>query len=123
MSKYFPLAAILLAGLAHGADPTPDEIRQLQLKLMVETKIIAVPELKGPASEYRSDGDPNTLELVFLSNKKDGPSRVSDDGEVIFLYKASAGKQQELIRQAFEIRAVRRLKARPNSSLAVDISQ
>ena len=115
--------AILLAGLAHAADPTPDEIRQLQRKLIIETKIITVPELKGPASEYRSDGDPNTLELVFLSNKKDGPSRVSDDGEVIFLYKASARKQQELISQAFEIRAVRRLKARPNSSLAVDISQ
>ena len=123
MSKYFPLAAILLAGLAHAADPTPDEIRQLQRKLIIETKIITVPELKGPASEYRSDGDPNTLELVFLSNKKDGPSRVSDDGEVIFLYKASARKQQELISQAFKIRAVRRLKGRPNSSLAVDISQ
>jgi hypothetical protein len=41
----------------------------------------------------------------MLDKKKDGPSRVSDDGEVIFLYKASDKKQQDLITQAFAIRA------------------
>lgn len=110
MSKYLPLTAILLFALAHAADPTADELRQFQVRLMVETKIIAVAELKGRASEYKSDGDPNTLEIVFLKSKQDGPSRVSDDGEVIFLYKASEKEQQKLIEQAFEIRALRRLK-------------
>ena len=110
MFKYLLLSALLLAALAHAADPTAEELRQLQVKLMVETQVVAVPELKGPASEYKSDGDPNTLEIVFLKNKQDGPSRVSDDGEVIFLYKASEKEQQKLIEQAFKIRALRRLK-------------
>jgi hypothetical protein len=110
MSKYLPLFALLFAALAHAADPTAEEVRQLQIKLMIETQVVAVPEIKGPASEYKSDGDPNTLELVFLESKQDGPSRVSDDGEVIFLYKASQKEQQKLIEQAFKIRALRRLK-------------
>ena len=36
-------------------------------------------------------------------------SRVSDDGEVIYLYKPSDKEQQGLINKAFEIRARRRL--------------
>jgi hypothetical protein len=110
VSKFLPLIALLLTAFAHAADPTAEQIRQLQVKLMVETKVIAVADLKGPASEYKSDGDPNTLEIVLLTNKQDGPSRVSDDGEVIFLYKASQKEQQKLIEQAFKIRALRRLK-------------
>ena len=110
MSKYLPLSALLLAALACAADPTAEELRQLQIKLMIETQIVAVPEFKGTASEYKSDGDPNTLEIVFLKSKQDGPSRVSDDGEVIFLYKASQKEEQKLIEQAFKIRALRRLK-------------
>jgi len=84
MFKLVPFLAILLAALAHAADPTAEEVRQLQVKLMIETQVVAVTELKGPASEYKSDGDPNTLEIVFLERKQDGPSRVADDGEVIF---------------------------------------
>jgi hypothetical protein len=110
VSKCLSLLAIFLVPLAHAADPTADELRQLQVKLMIETKVIAVAELKGSASEYKSDGDPNTLEIVFLKTKQDGPSRISDDGEVIFLYKASEKEEQKLIEQAFKIRALRRLK-------------
>ena len=110
MSKYLALIAILLAALAHAADPSAEELRQLQVKLMIETQVVAVTEFKGPASEYKSDGYPNTLELVFLESKLNGPSRVSDDGEVIFLYKASQKEQQKLFEQAFKIRALRRLK-------------
>jgi hypothetical protein len=76
---------------------------------MIETQVVAV-TVKGPASECKSDGDPNTLEIVFLENNRDGPSRVSDDGEVIFLYKASQKEEQKLIEQVFKIRALRRLK-------------
>ena len=107
--KYLALSTVLLAALSYAADPTAEEVRQLQVKLMIETQVVAVTELKGPASEYKSDGDPNTLELVFLENKQDGPSRVSDDGEVIFLYKASQKEQQRLIEQAFRIKALLRL--------------
>jgi hypothetical protein len=110
VSKYLTLSAILLAAAAHAAEPTAEQVRELQVKLMIETQVIAVPELKGPASEYKSDGDPNTLEIVFLTRKQDGPSRVSDDGEVIFLYKASEKEQQKLIQQAFKIKALLRLR-------------
>lgn len=63
--------------------------------------------LTTPAAEYKDDGDPTTLEIVFLTKKADGPSRVSDNGEVIFLYKASDETQQKLITRAFEIRIAR----------------
>jgi hypothetical protein len=91
------------------AEPSPAALHDMQLKLMVETRVVFVTSLAVPASEYKSDGDPDTLEIVMLSKKSDGPSRVSDDGEVIFLYKPSDKEQQALIGKAFEIRARRRL--------------
>jgi len=82
---------------------TTDELRN---RILTQTKV-AVTELTVPAGEYKGDGDPTTLEIVFLTKKSDGPSRVSDDGEVIFLYKASDKVQQQLISRAFEIRIAR----------------
>ena len=79
---------------------TADELRN---RILTQTKVV-VTELTVPAGEYKGDGDPTTLEIVFLTKKSDGPSRVSDDGEVIFLYKASDKVQQQLISRAFEIR-------------------
>ena len=64
-----------------------------------------------PVSRFKSDGDPNTLELVFLEKSDPGANTVSDDGEVIFLFEASDKVQSKLIGQAFEIRAKRRLGA------------
>lgn len=83
---------------------TPEEIRN---RVLTQTQMVAVMELDVPAADYKSDGDPNTLEIVFLDRKSDGPSRVSEDGEVIFLYKASDKTQQKLIQRAFEIRIAR----------------
>src|SRR5882757_6492888 len=77
---------------------SPDELRN---RILMQTKVV-VTELSVPAREYKGDGNPNTLEIVFLTKKSDGPSRVSDNGEVIFLYKASDNIQQQLISRAFE---------------------
>jgi hypothetical protein len=85
---------------------TPDEIRN---RVLTQTELVAVADLVVPAAEYKGDGDPNTLEIVLLEKKADGPSRVTEDGEVIFLYKASDKTQQKLIQQAFEIRIARAL--------------
>lgn len=106
----FPL---LLAALsAHAADEATDTARAaLKVKIMEKTKLIAVMDIEGPSSEFKNDGDPNTLEVVFLSKKSDGPSRVSPDGEVVFLYKASDELQSKLIDQAFELRVTRQLSA------------
>jgi hypothetical protein len=96
------VASLSVASVANAE--VSDEVRNRILK---ETQVIAVMELAVPAAEYKGDNDPNTLEIVFLKKKKDGPSRISDDGEVIFLYKASDATQQELIARSFEIRFAR----------------
>jgi len=79
----------------------------MKAKIMEETKIIAVMDVEGPSTSFKDDGDTNTLEVVFLSKRSDGPSRVSPDGEVVFLYKASDELQSELIGKAFDLRAAR----------------
>ena len=95
---------------AFAAEPTEQEINRKVVELMQSTEMNMVADLDAPAAEYKSDGNPNTIEIVMLKNKKDGPSRVSEDGEVIFLYKASDKKQQALITEAFKIRARRALR-------------
>ena len=95
--------------LAIAAEPDPKALHDMVLKLMQETKVLAVTELQVPASQYKADGDPSTLEIVALTKKSDGPSRVTDDGEVIFLNHASSKEQSALIAKAFDIRARRRL--------------
>ena|SRR5215475_955610 len=98
--------AISFGALA--GEPDPAALKALMVKLMQETKVVAV-QLSGPAADFKPDNDPNTLEIVFLTRKEDGPSRVSADGEVIFLYNPSDKEQQALITKAFEIRARRQL--------------
>ena len=109
MHKRYMIAALLCTSVVVGAEPTDAQLNAKKVELMESTKIVARMGLNVPASEYTSDGDPDTLEVVFLERKKDGPSRVSEDGEVIFLYKASDKKQDELIDQAFNVRARKRI--------------
>jgi hypothetical protein len=104
--RYLALAVATTALLASftALAESPDELRN---RILTQTKVVVVTELPVPAAEYKGDGDPSTLEIVFLTKKSDGPSRVSDDGKVIFLYKASDKTQQQLISRAFEIRIAR----------------
>lgn len=90
------------------AEPSTDAAA-LRVQLMETTKVIAVMGIKGPASAFKDDGDPDTLQVVFLSRKSDGPSRVTPDGEVIFLNHASEDLQSTLFGQAFDLRVARRL--------------
>jgi hypothetical protein len=107
------IASVMLAlsttSLAMAAEPTLQEVSKKMVELMESTEVSMQDGLDVPSAEFKSDGNPNTLEIVMLKSKKDGPSRVSEDGEVIFLYKASDKKQQELITEAFTIRAKRAL--------------
>lgn len=82
---------------------TPGDTRD---RILAETRVNAV-FLEGPLGTFTPDGDPTTLEIVFLKKKADGPSRVTEDGEVVFLYKASEDQQQDLVQKAFEIRIAR----------------
>jgi hypothetical protein len=103
------LAMATLATATRAAEPTQQELYAKIVELMQSTKMNMRMGLDVPAAEYKGDGDPDTIEIVMLDKKSDGPSRVSDDGEVIFLYKASDKKQQALITEAFAIRAKLRL--------------
>jgi hypothetical protein len=109
MIRHTAWALLLSPILAIAAEPDPKALHEMVLKLMQETKVRAVMDLTGPASDYKADGDPATVEIVTLEKKSDGPSRVTDDGEVIFLNHASAKEQSKLIAKAFDIRARRRL--------------
>ncbi len=91
------------------AGEPPTDPAALMVHLMETTKVVAVMGLDGPSTDFKDDGDPDTLQIVFLDKKSDGPSRVSPDGEVIFLYKASDRVQSKLIEQAFDLRVTRRL--------------
>lgn len=87
-----------------------DELRAVMQDLMINTKVNAVVDIEGPAEHYRSDGDPMTLEIVMLSKRSDGPSRVSDDGELIFMQAKTRDKEQQtLFTTAFYLKARRKL--------------
>ncbi|MCV2371427.1 hypothetical protein [Roseateles oligotrophus] len=103
------IAAIPLSTIA--AEPTAQEIAKLLPKLMAETLVNARMGISVPIANFKSDGDPNTLEIVFLEKSEPGANTVSDDGEVIFLFEASDKLQSKLINTAFENRAKRRLGA------------
>ncbi|HET7299446.1 MAG TPA: hypothetical protein VFJ01_02235 [Oleiagrimonas sp.] len=97
------LSLLLLTPAVRASQPQTSHAAQLQ-HIMETTSVTAVMGLDGPSTKFKDDGDPNTLQIVFLSKKANGPSRVSPDGEVIFLYKASKAAQSKLIQKAFELR-------------------
>jgi hypothetical protein len=109
MRKVMPVLLLSVATGALAAEPTPQEINAKVVELMQSTQMNMRVGLEVPAAEYKGDGDPDTIEVVMLEKKKDGPSRVSEDGEVIFVYNASEKQQQALIEEAFRIRARLRL--------------
>jgi hypothetical protein len=89
-------------------DTCPDDMATAKARMMMDTHLIAVTSLSVPADEYVSK-EPDALEIVFLSKSDDGSSRVSDDGNVVFLSKdASQETQQSLTSQAFDIRMKRK---------------
>ena len=99
--------ALLAVSAAHGA--TDEEIRKMKLDMMVGTRTIAV--MDASIATFKDDGDPGTIEIVFLSKPEDGPSHVSENGEAIFLNGASDKEMQALTDQAFDIRVKRKLAA------------
>jgi hypothetical protein len=105
-SRYLALVVAATALLA-SVTAFSESAAELRNRILTQPKVVVVTELPVPAAEYKGDGDPSTFEIVFLTKKSDGPSRVSDDGKVIFLYKASDKTQQQLIARAFEIRIAR----------------
>jgi hypothetical protein len=100
----FVLALLLSSSAPIDTDAATDQAER-RARLMEATRLVAVMDIDSPAADFVDDGDPDTLEVVFLSRRSDGPSRVSPDGQVVFLYTASRKLQSELIDQAFDRRA------------------
>ena len=109
MRRLFILAIALSASMASVAEPSKQEILNMSMKLMGETTIVTRTDFEGTKAEFKADGDPKTLEMVFLKKPERGANSVSEDGEVIFFYEASDQVQSDLTNKAFDIRAKRRL--------------
>lgn len=101
------LLPLLLPQAAFAADQAPNA-EELRFKILVETQIVVVEKPSALASEYKGDGNPDTLEIVMLP-KDGGPSRVSDDGEVIFDNAAPDDEKAALMDKAISIRVQRRM--------------
>jgi hypothetical protein len=110
IKKVLALAVALASLTTWGAEPSPEQFEQLFKQLMTETKVTARMGITSSVKDFKSDGNPNTLEIVFLESSVPGANTVSEDGEVVFLYEASNELQSKLIGQAFQIRTKLRLK-------------
>lgn len=97
------------AFIASAQEPSSGQFRLMLKKVMEETKVNLRTEMSGEVSEFESDGDPMTLEIVFLKHLVSGATTVSDDGDVIFLFEPSDEVQREPIGKAFQIRTQFRL--------------
>ena len=101
-------AVVLFAAAAH-ADDQSDAVKTLAAKLIQTTKANAVTDV-ATADKFVPDTDPDTLQIVYLTDPNAGRSHVSADGEVIyFVGDPSVDEQQPYIFKAFAIRAKLRL--------------
>ena len=88
--------------LGKGCPVTGDDLA----KLMKITKVDFIPQWSKPEAQFQEDKDPESLQIVVLSDPKDGPNAVSNDGQVIFQQKnAPDSVMQKLIPRAFYIRS------------------
>lgn len=71
--------------------------------------LVGADRLPKPVGLYKGDGDPLTLEIVELTEKSDGPSRITPDAEVVFLYRASDSQRIKLFQQAMNSKVARNM--------------
>lgn len=107
--QFLACAALLSAAVPCGAQTTgscPVTGGDLA-KVATETIMDFVPGWNKPQSQFREDMDPQMLQVVELSDKSEGPNRVSNDGQVLFYRKNSSDAVvQKLLLRAFYIRFV-----------------
>ena len=101
--RFGVLLALAAGGIAFAqassAPAIPDE-EKLVNRLMLHQDVVAVNNVAS-AADFVPDKDPNTLQVVFLSDPN-AKSAVSEDGEVVFLNPAyTIDDQAKLTREAF----------------------
>lgn len=79
-------------------------------ELMESTKLHALTKTETAARRHVADGRHDTLEILLISDRLKGVSRVSEDGELILQYRESDVPAQELVRRAFILRALRKIE-------------
>ena len=93
------------------------ELQASMDNIATHTKVILVPDPGTTEANFKEDSDPATLEIVVLAKPSDGPVKVSDDGEVIFVHKdTSDSVQQSLFTTAFYLKAKARQAASQSSN-------
>lgn len=105
------LCLVTLAALAGSvaAQPAGDEEKRLINTLMQRQDVIAVNNV-ATAEGFVPDKDPNTLQVVILTDPKAKPS-VSEDGEVVFLSPDLTPNQQATLTYEAFRRKARRILA------------
>lgn len=111
MKKTIRSAAIPLAIVFASAAAQAETENQCKVRLMETTKLVAVQGDAVPG--FAPDADPGSLEIVFLTKPEQGSSRVSEDGQVIYLNNATDREQQDLTMQAFDIRVKQGFCSKP----------
>ena len=102
MKTIIGVAVLGMAVISSSWAAAEETENQCKARLMETTKLVAV---EGDAvANFAPDSDPDSLEVVFLTKPEQGKSRVSDDGQVIFINNATSDEQQALTLQAFDIR-------------------
>jgi hypothetical protein len=99
-----PLAFVIVAGLAtHAFAETEVELRT---RIVSPIRLVEVKEPAASPKDYRADADQNTIELVYMSERSDGPSRCSPDGQVIYLsrFGLNSHVKGKLVQDALEVR-------------------
>lgn len=111
--KAITLACLMLAvaGRAAAAEPSTDAEKKLMNTLMQKAVLISVMNVAHP-EVFQEDNDPNTLQIVFLTDSNAKP-HVSEDGEVVFMPPdISIADQGYLTQEAFLRKAKRILAAK-----------
>lgn len=110
--KAIVLALIALAaGTVALAAADNDDVKKLMNKLLQESELVSVQNVATPEG-FKEDNDPNTLQVVFLTDPE-AKGKVSEDGEVVFVPQgASVNLQNALTEEAFRRKAKRILEGR-----------
>jgi hypothetical protein len=106
------LAALTFAVLSSSLALGEETENQCKVRLMTTTKLIMGADTDA-AGNIVQDSDPDSLQVVFLTRPEQGKSRVSDDGQMIFINGATDDEQQALTLQAFDIRVKLGFCSRP----------
>lgn len=110
--KAITLACLMLAVSGRAAAELPtDAEKKLMNTLLQKAVLISVMKVDHPEI-FQEDNDPNTLQIVFVTDPNTKP-HVSDDGEVVFMPPdISVSDQGYLTQEAFRRKAKRILEGK-----------